>query len=376
MYQSSARKNFLDILSDPTAIAILASISLHAAIGATFPFFTQPEKAGIKAGPTTVKVVELTPRELQRIPQAPKPKPAAPPVTQPIPIKRSTAPPPRTPQFSNSPQAIPFSPFGNPAATATPKPAKAKQPKTIQQPAQPVFDPNIFTEPKPTKSPVATATKPKPVVKPTPAAKPQPKQPKVATSPSPQPDQPMDYNGDGQEPVTPTTTSPQAQKPTTTPSPSASSSVTPTAKPTAQPSGNSTGNGTGYAQAANAKEIDYLNKYPGIKVDGPTELMQPYPSGMACPKIKQPPIIVYMAVFDKWPENQNSDIMGVSTPDSLDASTFANEATPQNQKLSIVAKNAAIFAANKKDQNRLPEDKGKRILYRYKVQFDPSTCQK
>ncbi len=374
MYQSSARKNFLDILSDPTAIAILASIALHAAIGATFPLFTQPEKEGKKAGPTTVKVVELTPSELQRIPQAPKPKPVAP-VAQPTPIKRATAPAPRPPQFSTAPQAIPFSPFGNPAATATPKPAKTKQPKTVQQPVQPVFDPNIFTEPKPTKSPATKATKPKPVVKPTPAAKPQPKKPKVATSPSPQADQPMDWNGDGQEPATPAAT-PQAQKPTTTPSPSAAPSITPTTKPTTQPTGNSTGNGPGYAQAANAREIEYLKKYPGIKVDGPTELMQPYPSGMACPKIKQPPIIVYMAVFDKWPENQNSDIMGVSTPDSLDASTFANEATPQNEKLSIVAKNAAIFAANKKDQNRLPEDKGKRILYRYKVQFDPSTCQK
>jgi hypothetical protein len=376
MYQSSARKNFLDILSDPTAIAILASIALHAAIGATFPFFTQPEKAGTKAGPTTVKVVELTPSELQRIPQAPKPKPVVPPVTQPIPIKRSAVTPPRTPQFSNSPQAIPFSPFGNPATTATPKPAKTKQPKTVRQPAQPVFDPNIFTEPKPTKSPVAKATKPKPVVKPTSAAKPQPKKPKVATSPSPQPDQPMDYNGDGQEPVTPTAT-PQTQKPTVTPKPSTASTVTPTTQPTAQPSGNSTGNnGSGYAQAAISKEIEYRNKYPGITVYGPTDLKQPYPEGMVCPKTKQPPILVYMAVFDKWPENKNSAIMGESTPDSLDASTFANEVTPLNEKLSIVAKNAAIFAANKKDQTRSPEDKGKRVLYRYKVEFDPSTCKK
>jgi hypothetical protein len=374
MYQSSARKNFLDILSDPTAIAILASIALHAAIGATFPLFTQPEKEGKKAGPTTVKVVELTPSELQRIPQAPKPKPVAPPVTQPTPIKRSTAPAPRPPQFSTSPQAIPFSPFGNPAATATPKPAKTKQPKTVQQPVQPVFDPNIFTEPKPTKSPVTKATKPKPVVKPTPAAtKPQPKKPKVATSPSPQPDQPMDYNGDGQEPATPVAT-PQAQKPNVTPKPS----TAPTVTPTTQPTGNSTGTGSEFAQAASAsaKEVEYLKKYPGIKVYAPTELLQPYPPEMACPKTKQLPIIVYMAVFDKWPENPNSAVMGESTPDSLDASTFASEATPQNEKLSIVAKNAAIFAANKKDQSRPAEEKGKRVLYRYKVRFDPSTCKK
>jgi hypothetical protein len=375
MYQSSARKNFLDILSDPTAIAILASIALHAAIGATFPLFTQPEKEGKKAGPTTVKVVELTPSELQRIPQAPKPKPVAPPVTQPTPIKRSTAPAPRPPQFSTSPQAIPFSPFGNPAATATPKPAKTKQPKTVQQPVQPVFDPNIFTEPKPTKSPVTKATKPKPVVKPTPAAtKPQPKKPKVATSPSPQPDQPMDYNGDGQEPATPVAT-PQAQKPNVTPKPS----TAPTVTPTTQPSGNSTGssgNEFPQAQAAIAKEIEYRNKYPGIKVYTPIDLPQRYPFGMVCPKTKQLPIIVYMAVFDKWPENLNSAVMGESTPDSLDASTFAGEVTPQNKQLSILAKEAAIFAANKKDQSRPPEEKGKRVLYQYRVQFDPTTCKK
>jgi hypothetical protein len=373
MYQSSARKNFLDTLSDPTAIAILGSIALHALIGSTFPFFTQPEKTGKKDAPTTVKVVELTPSEQQRIPQArPQPKPASAPVPKPIATNRPTATLPRAPQFSTSPQAIPFSPIRKPATTKT-----AKQ-KTPQQPVTPpVFDPNIFTEPTPKPSQTPKGTKPKPVtVKPAPT-KPQsqPKKPKVAATPSPDLDIPMDWSGDGQEPGKPITT-PQAQKPSTTPTPSATPTPGTTPQPITPSSGSSTGNGPGYAGAANAKEIEYLNKYPGIKVYPPTDLKQPYPTAMACPKTKQLPIIVYMAVFDKWPENQNSDIMGVSTPDSLDASTFASEATPQNEQLSKVAKNAAIFAANKQDQNRSLEDKGKRVLYRYRVQFDPSTCKK
>jgi hypothetical protein len=83
MYQSSPRKNFLDILIEPTSIAILGSIALHALLGASLPFFTQLEKEIKKADPGTVKVVELTPNELQRIPQAP-----------PIPAPQIAAPPP------------------------------------------------------------------------------------------------------------------------------------------------------------------------------------------------------------------------------------------------------------------------------------------
>jgi hypothetical protein len=382
MYQSSARKNFLDILSDPTAIAILASVALHAAIGSTFPFFTQPEKAGTKAGPTTVKVVELTPGELQRIPQAPKPKPVVPPVTQPIPIKRSTTPPPRTPQFSNSPQAIPFSPFGNPAATATPKPAKTKQPKTVRQPAQPVFDPNIFTEPKPTKSPVATATKPKPVVKPTPAAKPQPKKPKVATSPSPQPDQPMDWNGDGQEPVTPTTTSPQAQKPTVTPKPSTAPTVTPTTQPTTQPTGDPNGGSAGngfygkYTDAAINQLQVYMKEFGVKELPASRKIVRSYPQGMLCSKEKQTPFIVMMAVFDKFPDSVDSAILGNSSAPALKISTFKDRDTPEQKQLAEIATRAALEEASKADQNRSANNKNQRVIYQYRVEFDPATCKK
>jgi outer membrane biosynthesis protein TonB len=139
MYQSSTRKNFLDILLDPTAIAILGSIALHATIGATLPFFTQPDKAGTN-GPTTVKVVELTPNELQRIPQAPPtPSPQVlPPVTQPTTAPSSQATPPSTPEFSTSPQTIPFpSIVGTPQQKKVvpkpkPKPASKQQKATAQ----------------------------------------------------------------------------------------------------------------------------------------------------------------------------------------------------------------------------------------------------
>jgi hypothetical protein len=382
MYQSSARKNFLDILSDPTAIAILASIALHAAIGATFPFLTPPEKAGTKAGPTTVKIVELTPSELQRIPQAPTPKPVAPPVTKTVPVKRPTAPPPRTPQSATSLPAIPFSPFGNPAATATPKPAKNKQPKPLQKPAQPVFDPNIFTEPKPAKSPVAKVTKPKPVVKPTPAAKPQPQQPKVATSPSPQPDQPMDWNGDGQEPATPATTTPQAQKPNVTPQPSATPTVTPTTQPTAQPTGDPNGNSAGngfygkYTDAAINQLQLYMKEF-GVKDPYPSKtIVRSYPQGALCGKDKQTPFIVMMTVFDKVPDNVDAAILGNSSASALKISTFKDRDTPEQQKLAEIATRAALEEASKADQNRPAKDKGQRVIYQYRVEFDPATCKK
>jgi hypothetical protein len=43
MYQSAPRKNSLDILADPTTIALLGSIALHALIGASLPFLNSLE---------------------------------------------------------------------------------------------------------------------------------------------------------------------------------------------------------------------------------------------------------------------------------------------------------------------------------------------
>jgi hypothetical protein len=379
MYQSSARKNFLDTLSDPTAIAILGSIALHALIGSTFPFFTQPEKTGKKDAPTTVKVVELTPSEQQRIPQArPQPKPASAPVPKPIATNRPTATLPRAPQFSTSPQAIPFSPIRKPATTKT-----AKQ-KTPQQPVTPpVFDPNIFTEPTPKPSPTPKGTKPKPVaVKPAPT-KPQsqPKKPKVAATPSPELDQPMDWNGDGQEPRKPITT-PQAQKPTQTPSPSSTPKVTPTTQPTTQPSGDpnrgSASNGFygKYTDAAIAQLQSYMREYGVTKPYPSKTIVRSYPQGTACSKEKQTPFIVMMTVFDKFPDNVDAEILGNSTASALKISTFQDRDTPEQQKLAKIAAQVAVEEASKADQNRPEGDRGKQVIYQYRVEFDPSTCKK
>ena len=70
MSQSITRNNFTDILLDPTTIAVVGSIAVHAIFAANLALFTQPAKELKKPGPGTVKVVELTPSELQRIPWA------------------------------------------------------------------------------------------------------------------------------------------------------------------------------------------------------------------------------------------------------------------------------------------------------------------
>jgi hypothetical protein len=70
MSQSLPRNKFSDILLDPTTIAVVGSIAIHAIFAANLAFFTQPSKELKKPDPGTVKVVELTPSELQR----PKPQ--------------------------------------------------------------------------------------------------------------------------------------------------------------------------------------------------------------------------------------------------------------------------------------------------------------
>ena len=156
MYQSPSRNNFLDILIDPTTSAIIASIALHVLLGAGLPFFTQLEKAGKKPEPSTVKVVELSPSELQRIPQAPPiPTPQVlPSVTQPIPTPQvlppvsKSAPPPISP---NS-KTVPFSPIRVPLENVTPAPAPAKKPQQVipqQQPKPPSFNSKVSIKQKP-----------------------------------------------------------------------------------------------------------------------------------------------------------------------------------------------------------------------------------
>jgi hypothetical protein len=165
MSQSLTRNNFSDILLDPTTIAVVGSIAIHAIFAANLAFFTQPSKELKKPDPGTVKVVELTPNELQRIPQAPKPVAApipsqqvlppvyqptipAPPITQPItPPVISTiplspipvTPTPKTKKVAAKSPVIRIPP--KPKVVTKPTPGKKDQKATPQaQPKPPIFD--------------------------------------------------------------------------------------------------------------------------------------------------------------------------------------------------------------------------------------------
>lgn len=384
MYQSSPRKNFLDFLIEPTSIAILGSIALHAILGASLPFFTQLEKEIKKADPGTVKVVELTPNELQRIPQAP-----------PIPAPQIATPPPVIPQpqavtppiSPNSP-TIPFSPIRIPLEKLNPKPSKGQkaQPAIPQkQPTAPLFDPNISFNPtpKPTKSPdkKAITTKPKPIPKPAPQTI--VKKPKVTTV-NPIPTVDSDDDGGDLQPTTPATTSTQAQKPVSTPPVTTANSTRLAGQSGTDPSGTPGSDSNSFPQfygkysaAATERIQQYLRAYPGIKLYTPVTLRQSYPVGLPCSSVPQAPFIVLMTAFDKVPENNDNNPLGESTAPSIDKPYVASDKdTPENRKLGELAVNTALYEANKADQNRPPADKGKKVLYQYRVQFDPTTCKR
>ncbi len=385
MYQSSPRKNFSDSLLDPTTVALLGSIALHALIGASLPFFKHSEQDGKKAEPGTVKIVELTPSELQRIPQAPPtptPQVFTPPPTVPSP-KVVTQ--PSIPPISPKSPTVPFSPIRIPLEQITPQPPQGTkdQPAIPQpQPTAPIFDPKISLKPSPkaSQTPIKDKPKPAPIPSPTPLAT-KPKQN------NPIPFSRSDDDGGEFQPIAPST--PPSQQQSTNPTrPAGGSSQR---KPsTGQPSGQSTtpsgGAGDGsssfpypygkYAAAVTARIAEYLKKYPGIVVYNPTLLTQSYPPGIPCSKAKQAPFSVLMVAFDKVPDNANNNVLGSTTAPSIDEPYVATDRdTPDNRKLGEIAIDAALSAANKADQNRLSADKGKRVLYQYRVQFDPTSCK-
>jgi hypothetical protein len=389
MYQSSPRKNFLDILIEPTSIAILGSIALHAILGAGLPFFTQLEKEVKKSAPGTVKVVELTPNELQRIPQAP-PIPAPEVVAKPPTVlKPSVVTPPIAPPISPNSPTIPFSPIRIPLEKITPQPSKGKKEQQAipqRQPTQPKFDPNISFKPtpKPTKSPEKkdVTTRPTPIPKPAPI--PLKKKPQVKII-APIPTVDSDDDGGNLQPTTPATTpSTQAQKPVNTPPASTANSTRPAGQSGTQPSGTPGEDSNSfppfygkYAAAASERIQQYLKAYPGIQLYKPATLQQSYPVGAPCSKLKQSPFIVLMVAFDKVPENADSNPLGDSTAPSIDKPyVAADRDTPENRQLGELAVNTALYEANKADQNRPAADKGKKVLYQYRVQFDPTTCKR
>ncbi|WP_373542791.1 hypothetical protein [Chamaesiphon sp.] len=392
MYQSSTRNNFLDILLDPQAIAILGSIALHAIIGAGLPFLSQPEKAGKKVGPSTVKVVQLTPSELRRIPQAP-PAPAPqvlPPVAQPTPAPQPAVAPPRSPQFSTAPQTIPFSPIRAPFDGVTIKPPQGNKQQKVtpqKQPFAPIFDPGeIFKPtPKPSKANIPKGSTPKPSTKPTPKPTTSPVTKKTtAVAPTPQPA--IATDDDGSDPTTTTTPSPtstptpQAQQSGGTPTPTPTPTIAATTPPITVPTGGATGNpgvtGTGlygkYTRDANAQLLAYLKKYPNIKPYPPKQLpLQQYKSALPCPKVKQPPFIVLMVTFDKVPGSLDGNILGTSTSPLLNDEkpyVAGDSATLKNDKLMEILATAGFAAATEADKTRPEADKGKPVIYQYRVQ--------
>jgi hypothetical protein len=375
MYQSSTRNNFLDTLLDPKAIAILGSIALHATIGASLPLLTQPEKEAKKADPGTVKVVELTPNELQRIPQVPQsPKPQAlPPAAKPIaPSRQATA--TRTPQFSTNPQTIPFSPIRIPLNSKTFKPPSVTKEQQVipqKQPTAPIFDPDIFKNPAPKFSPlpVQKGIIPKQAAQPSPSPKPQPIT-KAPKTPDLQLPKDSDDDGGGQTPLTP------APTPTTTAQQPAPSPSSPSPVPTNSP-GNNNGSGGdygAYAQAALAKLQEYQTKYPNIKLYPSKSLQRAYTplKGTSCPKVKQRPFIVLMVAFDKVPVGEDPITGGAISPTIENEKPYLNgdPATLANKKLIEQAATEGLADATATDKNRPEADKGKPVLYQYRVQME------
>jgi hypothetical protein len=382
MYQSSDRKNFLDLLLEPTAIAILASLALHAIIGAGLPFFTRPEPDAKKQSPTTVKVVQLTPGEIQRIPQAPPvvPQAVAPP-TQPVAPSRPAAAPPPTTKFSTAPQTIPFSPLRPSDGTLFKPPVTKKQTAAPQkQPVNPLFDPNaIFSSPPKSQKPQSkkgVTTTPSPLISPPVSTKPPAKKPKKLATP--QPNTETDDDGGDRPPTqTPPATNPNnrqvQQPPATKPNTNPTAPTTPT-----QPASGTGEGGNGfygkYTQAANAKLQDYLKKYPNLKAYPPKLITQQYPPSFPCPKVKQPPFIVLMVAFGKINQAQDPIIGETISPILENEKPYVNgdPATLANKKLLDTSMTAGFADATEVDKNRPTIDKDRPVLYPYRVQF---TCK-
>jgi hypothetical protein len=421
MSQALTRNNFSDILLDPTTIGVIGSIAVHAIFAANLAFFTQPSKELKKPEPGTVKVVKLTANELQRIPQAPKvaavPTPSQqvlPPVYQPTipapPVTQSVTPP----IVATSPTTIPLSPIPvtpppqtktktktNKVAAKSPViriPPKEKvvtkppQPKRDQkatpqsQPQPPAFDPDFsFTPPPentptPTPTPTPAPTKPKIATKPSPQPSPTPPKQKTTATRKP-PKTQREIDGEEQDDREPSKRSaPEARVDIDVPLPGTKTASAPKGSPSSQtadrpPSGGQIGSfERNNAVAVNAKLQEYIKKYPGIVLyPAPLKpILKPYPSGVACSKVKQPPVTVLFVPLEKVPENNESNVLGTNTPDSFDASSIGID----NEELSTLAKKFGVEEAKKADKNRPLADKGKEVLYVVRVQFDPTTCKK
>lgn len=410
MSQSLTRKNFSDIVLDPTTIAVVGSIAIHAIFAANLAFFTQPSKELKKPDPGTVKVVELTPSELQRIPQAPKPvatptpsQQVLPPVYQPS----TPAPPvnqPINPPIATAPDTIPLSPnvFNPPpkkVAAKSPvirippkqevvtKPPQGKKDQKATPQAQPeppkTFDPDISFKPAP--DPTPTPDKPK-VTKPSPSPSPTPLKKKITSTKKPPKTQ---RERDGEEPDKrkPSKPSDPGEERVDIPVPTPGKKTTdtpkvatsPSSQPPEKPPGDENGVGTygKYTGKANERLQEYQKLYPGIleRSGKPRPLTIPYPVGTVCPKSPQKPFIVLMVVFGKVTA-QDPALGGETTGETAGKQFVAyDKDTPENKKLGEIAVSRALEAANTADQNREQKNKDKEFLYQYRVTFDPKSCK-
>jgi hypothetical protein len=409
MSQSLPRNNFTDILLDPTTIAVIGSIAIHAIFAANLAFFTQPSKELKKPDPGTVKVVELTPNELQRIPQAPTPIAAPTPSQQVLPpvYQPSTPAPPVTqpinpPIVATEPTTIPLTPIPitpppkkkvaakSPVIRVPPKQKVATKPPQGQkdqkavpqaQPKPPEFDTDISF--KPTPEPTPTPYKPKVVTKTSPPPSQPPKKKATATKKRQKTQREIDGEElDERAPSKPSKTSAPGEERVEieVPLPGTKTAATPQGSPSPPPTEQPPGDGDPgsfagkYAPAVSTKLQEYIKKYPGIKIyPAPLKpILKPYPPGVACSKSKQSPFIVLMVPFSKVPEGKDSDVLGTSGSETFDVTTFGND----NEELSILAKKFGVEAAIEADKNRPPADKDKQVLYQNRVQFDPATCKK
>jgi hypothetical protein len=393
MYQSPSRNNFLDILIEPTTIAILGSIALHALLGAGLPFFTQLSKVAKKPEPGTVKVVELSPSELQRIPQAP-PVPAPevlPPVTQPIPPVSQSAPPPISPDS----KTVPFSPIRVPLENVTPSPAPAQKPQQVipqKQPKPPSFNSKVTikpkpkpsqssaakSKPKPTQSSTEKKTNPQSAPTPAPTQSPTPER-KILTVPLPSsPSTAPVQNRGNTSSATPTTGTTQSQSPSGSNSQTSPTNSTSAPTSSTQSPANTTGGDYGgYTQAVTARANNYVTRYPNIKPYLLRPLVVRYPPDTPCPSTKQPPFMILMVGFDRVPQTQETNILGDNTSQPLDnkKSYFGDPQILDNPSLLDKSLTAGFAAATEAEKSRPEADKGLPVLYYYKIKFDPATCK-
>jgi hypothetical protein len=332
MDRLAARKSPLDFLIEPMTVAVVGSIAIHALVAGNLSLFLRPDRTEDKKQPGTVKILQLTPTEADRLPQTEPPTAATPapqivpPVykpSTPTPPVQNTAPAPRNPTPNttttppdtitapsfggNVPVPPPFKPAQPTVRTSTPKPSvrPATKPQVIKpqatkpqatkpapssspEPLRPTKTPPSVTDPSggldaPSPSPIAIKPAPTPTTaqgKPTPQPTPSPIQSSPPRQPSPQPtptiSSPSNDNLD-----LPGNDNPNSGNPNPTRSTEPSRTPAPT-KPAATPSSAPPGGGTAAGGGTNSKPTDY-EKLINSRI---SELQKQYPSIV----VKRPPI--------------------------------------------------------------------------------------